>query len=86
MMPDVMGRGIKEYPPWCMLFADNTVLCTTRSDYAERKFGEWRRAMEERVLKDIRKKIAYLWCNEHKDAETHWQGERVKIMQTFTYL
>ena len=53
MMPDVMGRGIKEYPPWCMLFADNIVLCTTRSEYAERKFGEWRRAMEERVLKDI---------------------------------
>ena len=29
MILDVMGRGIKEQPPWCMLFADDVVLCST---------------------------------------------------------
>ena len=27
MILDVMGRGIKEQPPWCMLFADDIVPC-----------------------------------------------------------
>ena len=45
MILDVMGRGIKEQPPWCMLFAGDIVLCSTRRDHVERKLGEWRRAM-----------------------------------------
>ena len=48
MILDVMGRGIKEQPPWCMLFADDIVLCRTRRNNVERKLEEWRRAMEER--------------------------------------
>ena len=31
-----------------MLFADDTVLCSTRKERLERKLGEWRRVMEER--------------------------------------
>ena len=30
MILDVMGQGIKEQLPWCMLFADDIVLCSTR--------------------------------------------------------
>ena len=43
-----------------MLFADDTVLCSTRKERLERKLGEWRRAMEERGLKISRKKTEYL--------------------------
>ena len=61
MILDVMGRGIKEQPPWCMLFADDIVMCSTRRDHVERKLEEWRRAMEERgwldkVKDDIKEK------------------------------
>ena len=48
MILDVMGRGIKEQPPWCMRCADDIVLCSTRRDHVERKHEEWRTAMEER--------------------------------------
>ena len=41
MILDVMGRGIKEQPPWCMLFADDIVLCSTRIDHVGRKLEEW---------------------------------------------
>ena len=42
MILDVMGRGIKEQPPWCMLFADDIVLCSTRSEHVERKLEKWK--------------------------------------------
>ena len=86
MILDVMGPGIKEQPPWCMLFADDIVLCSTRRDHVERKLEEWRRAMEERGLKVSRRKTEYLGCNEHQDAEIQLQGETVKRVKTFTYL
>ena len=86
MILDVMGRGIKEQPPWCMLFADDIVLCSTRRDHVERKLEEWRTAMEERGLKISRRKTEYLGCNEHQDAEIQLQGEPLKRVKTFTYL
>ena len=33
MILDVMGRGIKEQPPWYILFADDIVLCSTRREH-----------------------------------------------------
>ena len=88
MILDVMGRGIKEQNPWCMLFiiADDIVLCSTRRDHVEREREEWRRVMEERGLKISRKKTEYLGCNEHQDAQIHLQGETVKRVKIFTYL
>ena len=81
---DMMGRSTKEQPPWCMLFADDIVLCSTRIDYLEREHEEWRIAMEERVLNISRKKTEYLGCNEHQYADIHLQGETVKRLKTFT--
>ena len=82
-----MGRGIKEQLPWCMLFADDIVLCcSTRRDNVERKLEEWRTAMEERGLKISRRKTEYLGCHEHQDAEIQLQGETLKRVKTFTYL
>ena len=69
----VMERSIKEQSPLCMLFADRIVLCSTRRDKVENKLDEWRRAMEERILKISRKKTVHLWCNEYTDI--HLQGE-----------
>ena len=86
MILDVMGPGIKEQPPWCMLFADVIVLCSTRRYHVERKREEWRRTMEERRLKISRRKTEYLGCNEHQYAKIQLQGETVKRVETFTYL
>ena len=62
LVMDVMGRGIKEQPPWYMLFADDIVLSSTKREEVERKLEEWRKAIEERGLKISRKKTAY-WSN-----------------------
>ena len=78
--------GIKEQPPWCMLFADDILLCSTIRDHVERKLEEWRTAMEERGLKISRRKTEYLGCNQHQDAEIQLQGDTLKRVKTFTYL
>ena len=56
MIMDVLARGIKDISPWCMLYADDIVLCGTRSEVVANKLEEWRRAMEDRGLKINRKK------------------------------
>ena len=63
MIRDGLARGIKDIPPWCMLYADDIVLCGTRSEVVEKKLEEWRRAMEDRGLKINRNKTVYLRFN-----------------------
>ena len=63
MVMHVLARGIKDISPWCMLYADDIVLCGTRSEVVEKKLEEWRRAMEDRGLKINRKKTVYLRFN-----------------------
>ena len=55
MILDVMARGTKEQHPFCMLFADDKVLCSTRREQGTWKLEEWITAMEERGLKISRK-------------------------------
>ena len=40
MILGVMGRGIEEQPPWCMLFAYDIVLSSSRRDHVDRKLEE----------------------------------------------
>ena len=54
MIVDVLAHGIKDLSPWCMIFADDIVLCNTRREEIEKKLEEKRRALE--GLKISRKK------------------------------
>ena len=63
MIMDVLARGIKDISPWCMLYADDIVLCGTRSEVVENKLEEGRMAREDRGLKINRKKTVYLRFN-----------------------
>ena len=45
------------------VYADDIVLCSTRSEVVEKKLEEWRRAMEDRGLKINRTKTVYLRFN-----------------------
>ena len=74
-----------------MLYADDIVLCGTRSDVVENKLEEWRRAMEDRGLKIHRKKTVYLRFNVDRDlddgnSDVNIQGENLERVNTFKYL
>ena len=57
MITDVLACGINDVSPWCMLYADDIVLCGTRKEEVEKKLEEWRRAMEDIGLKINIKKM-----------------------------
>ena len=40
MIMDVLAHGINDLSPWCMLYADDIVLCGTRSEVVENKLEE----------------------------------------------
>ena len=87
---DVLARGIKDLSPWCMLYADDIVLCGTRSEVVEKKLEEWRRAMEDRGLKINRKKTVYLRFNVDGNldgnSDINLQGQNLERVNTFKYI
>ena len=71
-------------------YADDIVLCGTRSEIVENKLEEWRRAMEVRWLKVNRKKTVYLRFivdgNLDGNSDINIQGDNLERMNTFKYL
>ena len=90
MIMDVLARGIKDLSPWCMLYADDIVLCGTRSEVVEKKLEERRRAMEDRGLKINRTKTVYLRFNVDGNldgnSDINLQGQNLERVNTFKYL
>ena len=73
-----------------MLYADDIVLCGTRSEVVEKKLEEWRRAMEDRGLKINGKKTVYLRFNVDGNldgnSDINLQGQNLERVNTFKYL
>ena len=90
MIMDVLAGGIKDLSPWCMLYADDIVLCGTRREEVENKLEEWRRAMKDRGLKINIKKTVYLRFNGDGNldgnSDINLQGDNLERMNTFKYL
>ena len=60
MIMDVLVCGIKYLSMWCILFANDIVLCSTRREEFENKREEWIRSMEDRRVKISRKNTMHL--------------------------
>ena len=90
MIMDVLAHGINDLSPWCMLYADDIVLCGTTREVVEKKLEEWRRAMEDRGLKINRKKTVYLRFNVDGNldgnSDINLQGQNLERVNTFKYL
>ena len=87
---DVLACGIKDISPRCMLYTDIIILCGTRREEVENKLEEWRRAMEDRVLKINIKKTVYMRFiedgNVDGDSYINLQGDNLERVNTFKYI
>ena len=90
MIMDALARGIKDLSPWCMLYADDIVLCATRREVVENKLEERRKAMEDRGLKSNRRNTVYLRFNGYGNldgnSDVKLQGHNLERVNTFKYL
>ena len=73
-----------------MLYADDIVLCGTRSEVVENKLEEWRRVMEDRGLNINREKTVYLRFNVDGNldgnSDINLQGQNLEQVNTYKYL
>ena len=86
MIMDALACGIKDISPWCMLYADDIVLCGTRSEVVEKKLELWKKAIEDRGLKINRNKTVYLRFNVDGNldgnSDINIQGENLERVNT----
>ena len=85
---EVMTDGVREGAPWCMMYADDVVLCAETKVELEQKLEAWRRALEERGIKISRKMTEFLKLGPHEDEEEELRlgGKRVNQVDHFRYL
>ena len=84
MSMGVLACGIKYLSPWCMLFADDIVLCSTRSEEVEKKLRR------RRGLNISRKKTVYKRFNVHRNldgnSDINIHGDNLERVTTFKYI
>ena len=85
---EVMTDGVRERAPWCMMYADDVVLCAETKEELEQKLETWKRALEDRGMKISRTKTEYLRFGPHQDEEDELSlnGEIIKKVDRFKYL
>ncbi|XP_066960752.1 uncharacterized protein [Macrobrachium rosenbergii] len=66
-------QGIRDQSHWCMLSADDIVLCSNNGGVVESKLEQCRKVLEDRGLKISRKKTEYLSFNEDQDSKIESQ-------------
>ena len=83
---DVISSVVRDQTPWCILYADDIMICDTSREAVEAKLEQWRKALEDRGLKISRKKTEYLRFNEDQDSDIVMDGERLNRVGKFKYL
>ena len=83
---DVISYTVRDQAPWCILYADDIVICDTSREAVEEKLEQWRKALEDRGLKISRKKTEYLRFNDDEDSDVVMEGEALNGVEKFKYL
>ena len=85
---DVLTEGVRERPPWCVLYADDVILVAENREDLEAKLERWREALESRGMKISRSKTEYMTTDMEGDQEETIQldGSDLKRVTSFKYL
>ncbi|XP_039287319.1 uncharacterized protein LOC120351995 [Nilaparvata lugens] len=83
---DVVGAAVKRPAPWCMLFADDIVLCEPTKDQLEERLESWRKTLEERGLKISRSETEYMVLGNNDGLPLQIEGNQLQPVASFKYL
>ena len=85
---DVITQDLRETVPWCILYADDIVLCAERREDLEVKLERWRAAQEGRGMRISRSKTEYMCASIDGDGgdSIRMDGEEIKKVHKFKYL
>ena len=83
---DVISAEVRDEAPLNMLFANNIILSSSQHENVEKKLEEWRKVMEERVLKISRRKTEHLQYNKEGDGCIRLQDQELNQVKKFRYL
>ena len=86
LVMDVTSYTVRDQAPWCILYADDIMICDTSREAVEEKLEQWRKALEDRGLKISRKKTEYLRFNDDQDSDIVMDGETLNRVEKFKYL
>ena len=85
---DVITQDLIETVTWCILYADDIVLCAERREDLEVKLERWRAALEGRGMRISRSKTEYMCASIDGDGgdRIRMDGEEIKKVHKFKYL
>ena len=87
---DELTKGIQNEVPWCMLFADDSILIDETRDGLNDKLEEWRHTLKSRGFRLSRSKTEYLRCGfsgvEEGGGEVTMSGVVIVRVEKFKYL
>nr|QQJ42582.1 chitinase 6-2 [Sogatella furcifera] len=83
---DVMTEGVRGGAPWCMLFADDVVLCGESIEGIQGDLERWRKALEEKGLRINKTKTVQLNFGHEDGHVIQLEGTALNQVEKFKYL
>ncbi|KAI5748378.1 hypothetical protein M8J77_024911 [Diaphorina citri] len=86
LIMDVLTEDVRKKAPWCMMFADDIVLCEESVEDMERELERWKNALERRGLKINRTKTVQLNFGMDTERRLHLVGVELNVVDKFKCL
>ncbi|KAI5742912.1 hypothetical protein M8J77_012557 [Diaphorina citri] len=86
LIMDVLTEDVRKKAPWCVMFADDIVLCEESVEDMERELRRWKNALERRGLKINRTKTVQLNFGMDTKRRLHLDGVELNVVDKFKYL
>ncbi|XP_064111289.1 uncharacterized protein LOC135218769 [Macrobrachium nipponense] len=85
---DAMTKDVREAVPWCILIADEIVMCSVGREELEGRLERWMAALEERGMRISRSNTEYMYSSITEDGGNSIRlgREVIKRVQKFKYL
>ncbi|KAL1457438.1 hypothetical protein WDU94_007671 [Cyamophila willieti] len=86
LIMDILTEDVRKRAPWCMMFADDVVLCEQSAEDLEIELEKWKNALEERGVRINRPKTVQLNFGMDEGQRVHLDGEELNVVDKFKYL